>query len=138
MAAKDKIHDQVKHALIKEGWTITHDPFTIEFGSEFLYADLGAERVLAAERGQEKIVVECKSFLSQSIIQDFKEALGQYVMYLPILRQTMPEYKLYLAIDHLAYSRATQRNVVKFIMEIHQLPLIVINAHTAEVAQWIN
>ena len=26
MPARDKFHDTVKHALIKDGWTITHDP----------------------------------------------------------------------------------------------------------------
>jgi len=31
MAARDKIHELVKQALIKDGWTITDDPFTIEF-----------------------------------------------------------------------------------------------------------
>jgi hypothetical protein len=30
MAAKDVIHDPVKMALIKDGWTITHDPYPIE------------------------------------------------------------------------------------------------------------
>ncbi|MGB7441674.1 MAG: element excision factor XisH family protein [Coleofasciculaceae cyanobacterium] len=27
--AKDLFHQQVKTALIKDGWTITHDPFII-------------------------------------------------------------------------------------------------------------
>ncbi len=29
MAAKDKYHQQVRHALEKEGWTITHDPYML-------------------------------------------------------------------------------------------------------------
>ena len=70
MTAKDIIHDNVKHALIKDGWVITHDPYTIEFEQEFLYADLAAERVLAAEKGNKKIVVEIKSFVGQSTNQD--------------------------------------------------------------------
>jgi hypothetical protein len=27
--AKDIFHQQVKNALIKDGWKITHDPFTL-------------------------------------------------------------------------------------------------------------
>ena len=50
MAAADVIHDAVKNALIKEGWTITDDPFTIRYEDALLYADLAAERVLAAQR----------------------------------------------------------------------------------------
>ena len=29
MSRKDKFHKAVKHSLQKEGWLITHDPFTI-------------------------------------------------------------------------------------------------------------
>ncbi len=31
MPAKDTYHDAVRHALVKDGWTITHDPFTISW-----------------------------------------------------------------------------------------------------------
>ncbi|MGA1262474.1 MAG: element excision factor XisH family protein, partial [Prochlorothrix sp.] len=33
MAAKDRFHEQVRTALIQEGWTITHDPLYLEFDS---------------------------------------------------------------------------------------------------------
>jgi hypothetical protein len=75
---KDLIHDAVKNALIKDDWTITHDPYPIQYEEVKLSADLGAERTLAAERGNEKIVIEIKSFVSRSPIQDLKLALGQY------------------------------------------------------------
>lgn len=81
MPAKDKIHDSVKNALMKDGWTITHDPYTIEYDNELVYADLAAERPIAAERSGTKIIVEVKSFTGRSTIQDFKVALGQYRLY---------------------------------------------------------
>jgi XisH protein len=63
MPAKDRYHDTVKNALIKDGWTITHDPLRIRLArGKNLFVDLGAERLLAAERGTEKIAVEVKSF----------------------------------------------------------------------------
>lgn len=65
--AKDKYHDAVKNALVKDGWTITHDPYRISFGIERVYVDLGAERMLAAERGKEKIAVEIKTFASECL-----------------------------------------------------------------------
>ncbi|PSN15187.1 hypothetical protein C7293_08370 [filamentous cyanobacterium CCT1] len=43
MAAKDLLHDAVKGALEKDGWTITHDPLFISFGGVKMYVDLGAE-----------------------------------------------------------------------------------------------
>jgi hypothetical protein len=32
MPQYDLYHNPVKHALVKAGWKITHDPYTIEFG----------------------------------------------------------------------------------------------------------
>lgn len=43
MPARDLYHETVKNALIKDGWTITHDPLTLELGSSRLFVDLGAE-----------------------------------------------------------------------------------------------
>jgi hypothetical protein len=34
MPRKDQIHQAVRNALIKAGWTITHDPLFIEYGQE--------------------------------------------------------------------------------------------------------
>lgn len=49
--------------------------------------DLGAEKLLAAEREGEKIAVEIKSFLSPSAITDFHLALGQFLNYRTALRK---------------------------------------------------
>ena len=62
--AKDIFHDAVKTALVKEGWQITHDPYAFELGEVSFRIDLGAERVIAAERGDEKIAVEIKTFVA--------------------------------------------------------------------------
>lgn len=66
MPARDRYHDQVKNALIKEGWTITHDPLHVKWGTKDMYVDLGAEFLIAAEKDRFKIAVEVKSFVSQS------------------------------------------------------------------------
>ncbi|MGK7919083.1 MAG: element excision factor XisH family protein, partial [Trichodesmium sp.] len=59
--AKDIFHQQVKNALIKDGWNITHDPFTIRISEAVkLHIDLAAENAIAAEKGSEKIAVEIK------------------------------------------------------------------------------
>lgn len=41
MPTKDRYHDNCKNALIKDGWTITHDPLRLKLGSKDMYADLG-------------------------------------------------------------------------------------------------
>ncbi len=51
MPAKDVFHDATRHALEKDGWTITHDPYHIKFGADDLYIDLAAEKTIAAQEG---------------------------------------------------------------------------------------
>ena len=81
MPKLDIIHKAVKNALIKDGWIITDDPYIIEYRKTKLYADLGAERPIAVQRNEQKLVVEVKSFVGTSKLQDLKGALGQYDIY---------------------------------------------------------
>jgi len=90
MPALDIYHDQVKNALIKDGWTITDDPLTIRFGRKVLYVDLAAQRLLAAERAGSRIAVEIKSFVGRSDVLDLEQALGQFVLYAEVLAETDP------------------------------------------------
>ena len=63
MPARDIYHETVKNALIKDGWTITHDPLVLRWGTTDVYVGLGAEQLLAAEKRGQKIAVEIKSFV---------------------------------------------------------------------------
>jgi hypothetical protein len=76
MPARDLYHDVVKSALITDGWTIIHDPLVLRWGSRDLFVDLGAERLLAADKDDQKIAVEVKSFSGASEIDDLEKALG--------------------------------------------------------------
>jgi len=75
---RDVFHEVVRNAMIADGWTITHDGYRLitDLLKDALTVDLGAQRLLAAERGVEKIAVEVKSFLGDSLIYDFHSALG--------------------------------------------------------------
>lgn len=81
--AKDVIHNAVKNALIKEGWTITHDPFRVQFEEFELFADLGAERITSASQTQHRVVIEVKSFIGQSFVTELQKAVGQYAIHIP-------------------------------------------------------
>ncbi len=76
MPARDLYHNAVVNALVKDGWSITHDPYTLSIGFRDVYIDLGAERVIAAERGRDKIAVEIKTFQGASDIRDLEIAIG--------------------------------------------------------------
>jgi hypothetical protein len=100
MPAKDIYHNTVKNALIKDGWQITHDPLRIRLArGKNLFVDLGAERLLAAERGTEKIAIEIKSFTRPSDMKDLEEAVGQFVLYAHLMLRYYPEYTLFLAVN---------------------------------------
>lgn len=58
MPRYDAYHETVKTALVKDGWTITHDPFVISVGGYRLLADLGAEKVMNMLPQAEKVVIE--------------------------------------------------------------------------------
>ncbi|ACC83964.1 XisH family protein [Nostoc punctiforme] len=137
MPAKDIYHDEVKNALIKDGWTITADPYFIKYEDAELYADLAAEKPIAAERQGQKIVVEIKSFLGKSLMYDFHSALGQYIVYRNLIQLTEPEYTLYLAIDDVVYYKFFQRKSVQAVINQNQLLLIVVNTDKEEIQQWI-
>ncbi|MEQ9367467.1 MAG: XisH family protein [Coleofasciculus chthonoplastes F3-SA18-01] len=98
MSAKDRFHQAVKTGLIKDGWTITHDPLSLDFDNARIQIYLGGERLLAAERSSEKIAVEVKSFLAPSTIYEFHLAVGQCFSYQIALRSQQPERQLYLAV----------------------------------------
>jgi hypothetical protein len=48
----------------------------LQIGKKRLSADLGAERLISAEKGIQKIVVEVKSFVGQSDVKDLEQAFG--------------------------------------------------------------
>jgi hypothetical protein len=62
MPPRDLYHEAVRRALTKDGWTITDDPFTMEFEQIRFFADLAAEKTLAAEKAGRRIVVEIRVF----------------------------------------------------------------------------
>lgn len=136
MPKLDIIHNAVKNALIKDGWTITHDPFIIEYKELTLYADMAAERPIAAEREGRKIVVEVKSFVGASKIQDLKIGLGQYEIYVSLLEVTDPKRKLYIAISEKVYDDFFTLESVQMIINRLQVPLIVVNPETEEIVKW--
>ena len=138
MPKLDFIHFSVKNALIKDRWEVTDDPYIIEYMKTRLYADLGAERPIAAERSGQKIVIEVKSFLGTSKFQDLKEALGQYDIYRYLLEETAPERKLYVAISNEAYQSFFSQAVIQLILDKHQLPLIIVDIEVEEIVKWIN
>ncbi|WP_365972795.1 element excision factor XisH family protein [Moorena sp. SIO4G3] len=56
---------------------ITKDPLYIKVGGSEMYIDLAAEQLIAAQKDDQSIAVEIKSFLQESEMSEFHVALGQ-------------------------------------------------------------
>jgi hypothetical protein len=138
MPAKDIFHDCFKAALIKDGWNVTHDPFTLKVGKKDLFIDLGAEKLLAAERDTQKIAIEIKSFVSPSEIKDLEIALGQYVLYQNVLMRTEPERTLYLAIRESSFIKLFEQEIGQILLDNKVLKLLTFNPETEEITKWID
>ena len=136
--AKDIIHIPVRNALEKQQWTITDDQYTMVYAEFTMYADLAAERMIAAERGTEKIAVEIKSFIGRSAVQDVKEALGPYIMYRTNLSELESDRKLYLAISTKAYHDIFSLEAVQLLVKRFSIPIIVVEIEREEVVAWID
>jgi|SRR5579871_4840504 len=138
MPADDVIHGAVKNALTKDGWTITADPYVLEYEEIRLFADLRAERPIAAERAEQRIVIEIKSFLGPSPMRELELALGQYDIYRGLLEVIAPECRLYLAVGKEIHEKVFKGKGVQMIMNRYQVSLIVVDLTAEEIVQWIN
>ncbi|BAY90811.1 fdxN element excision controlling factor protein [Microchaete diplosiphon NIES-3275] len=136
VSAKDIFHQAVKRALEKEGWAITHDPLILKFGKDKMSVDLGAEKILAAERGTEKIAVEIKSFLGDSELFDYHAALGQFLNYRLALRLREPERILFLAVPVSTYRSLFSRDFAQISVQEYQVKLIVYEPNSEVIVQW--
>ncbi len=136
MAAKDKFHAVVRIALEKEQWKITDDPLRLEVGGTKFEIDLGAEQLLAAERGQEKIAVEIKTFLSDSPLTDYHAALGQFLNYRLALEISEPTRTLYLAVPVVTYETFFKREFAQISLERYQIKQIIYDPIQEVIVQW--
>jgi len=136
---KDIFHQQVKDALKKDGWKITHDPFTIRISEATkLQSDLAAENAIAAERESEMIAVEIKSFISESDISFFHTALGQYLNYCQALEEFEPDRTAYLAVPAETYEDFFQMPFIQRSLGRNQVKLVTYNPTLKEIVKWIS
>jgi hypothetical protein len=136
--ARDFYHNIVKYALIKDGWRITHDPYKIKIEDIGYEIDLGAEPMIAAEKGGQVIAVEIKSFVGPSNINEFHRAIGQFIDYSIALEEEDPNRILFLAIPNIIYTTFFQKNLIRKAIARVKGRIIVYNPENQTIEQWIN
>lgn len=136
--ARDQLHTNVKEALLKEGWNITHDPLRIPIDGTYMEVDMAGEIVFGAERRGEKIAIEVKSFLKKSFMTNFHEAMGQYLDYKSALEDFDPQRIVYLALPIYAYNNGIfQGRFIQKRLKEEAAKLIIFDPIKNEIVQWI-
>lgn len=135
--AKDKFHEAVKKALENDGWKITHDPLILFPKEEKIAIDLGAEKILIAEKGFEKIAVEVKSFTQPSVIYAFHEALGQYMNYLTALEIAEEKRALYLAVSEDVFASFEDNTIIIHSIEKYKVKILIFDIITQNIVKWM-
>ena len=137
MSAKDIFHDKVKNALIKDGWKITDDPYPLKWDNgENLLIDLAAERVIAAEKDNEKIAVEIKTFIGKSTMYDLHLAVGQFMVYQIALEEKEPDRILFLAVPMEVFQEIFLKPKASRLTERVDLKIIGFDVEKEEIVQW--
>ena len=137
--ARDLFHNNVREALLKEGWNITHDPLRVPIdGGSSMEVDLAAEIVFGAEKGGEKIAVEVKSFLGKSFMNNFHVAMGQYLDYRSALEDFDPERVVHLALPHFASQHRLYKGLfIQKRLREEEARIIIFDQTKNEIVQWI-
>lgn len=133
MSAKDFFHNAVRLALEKDNWLITDDPLYFRLTALVkIRIDLGAEKLIGAEKDHQKIAVEVKSFLGLSAISEFHTAIGQFLNYRIALGQQDPERILYLAISQEFFTDS----FIQTVLQTYEIKLLVFDINKEEIVLW--
>lgn len=135
--ARDKFHYEVKQALVYEGWSVTDDPLYIKIGTIPIHIDLGAEKIIGAEKDGQKIAVEIKTFGMLSFITAFHDAVGQYIVYREALAIIESERILYLAMPIDIYEEYGSELLVQRVLANNKIKIILYEASTQHIVSWL-
>jgi hypothetical protein len=130
--ARDLLHEAVKHALIKDGWTITHDPLLLSFGTTNVYVDL------AAEEHDKIIAVESKSFSGASTVTDLERALVKHALYRSLMREQDPSRTLHVAVSERAFNSFVGLPATMSVLRDEGVRLIVFDPDKEVVVSWMS
>lgn len=135
--ARDKFHQDVRTALENTGWKITDDPLYLKVGRIPIHIDLGAEKLIGAEKDGEKIAVEVKTFGIASFITALHEAVGKYIVYREALKEVQSDRILYLAMPAKVYEAYSKEPIVNNIFTGYDFKIILYQPKTHEITSWI-
>jgi hypothetical protein len=134
LPAKDRYHDTVKRALIKDGWTITGEHVKIGIENRALYIDIQAVSTSAGI----VVLIEVKELDDVlSPIEALANAYGKYALYRLALDDTGNAIPLYLAVTQAAYQGILTERIGKLAVGGAKIALMVFDPAREEIVEWI-
>ena len=109
---------------------------TLAWGKDSLFVDLAAERFIAAEKDNEKIAVEIKSFVGRSQTAELEQALGQFSLYYSLMKRTDANRKLYLAIPDTVFDELFEGEKGEIVMSDARLCVFCFSTESEEILVW--
>lgn len=100
--------------------------------------DIGAEKVIVAEKENERIAVEVKSFVHISILHDFLLAVGQFYVYRKILDKNDPERTLFVALPEFVFERIIKFDWAKEVVSGLDMKFILYDTNLKIITAWKN
>ncbi len=137
MPVKDKYHDLVITALQKEEWQIVSEHYFLPIGKKKSYVDIAADKPIAATKGDEKILVEIKSFVGKSEMVELEKALGQFSLYVVALEIVEPDRELFLAIPEEIYLDLFLDAIIQKVLQRNQIKLFTFDVLNETIVRWI-
>ena len=125
------------HNVVKEGWSITHDPLILGDLELRVYPDLGAQKNIV-DRGVRTLAIEIKVFGTIRQLSELQKAIGQYILYRSILRRRQSTRLPYLAIPTDVYRSLFQKKIIQNLIQDEGIRLMVFNPLTEVIEQWID
>lgn len=136
--AKDLIHEVVKTAFIKDGWTISNDPFNVKLLRDFTFfeIDLAAHKI-PKDSLPIFIAIEIKSLAGASTINAFHTILGQFLNYKRALEDRALNNELFIAVSIKEWRELSGYEFVQRQIGYYSLKFVVIDIKQKQVMQWI-
>ncbi|MFN8374578.1 MAG: element excision factor XisH family protein [Anaerolineae bacterium] len=136
MPTLDQCHDNVVHALQKDGWTVQPLPLYLTLKRRRAFIDIQASR---QENGSANsiIVAEVKCLTdTESLTTDIYTAIGQYLIYRTLLRQKQFSMPIYLVVPEEIHTNSFDETV-RLTMNESKIKLLVVNIATETIVRWI-
>jgi hypothetical protein len=133
MPAKDRLHDTVKRALVKDGWKVVDEQVRLNIGARRLWIDLYAIK----EDLNLACLVEVKGFQNvPSLVDEMAKTIGQYFIYQVVLSEKSIPLPIYVAVPDEAFQGILSEEIGLLIREALGIKLLVFDPITERVIKW--